>query len=114
MPGMIIPPNGNTVPSQRNIDDNISHLLKQQATSKTLNTKPAGKEHFEGKNAKTLLSTLATINSNPSQQQQQKPPTTGEALANGLQLCVAPVRRYKQYTEETLQQALREIMEGQR
>ena len=113
MPGMIIPPNGNTLPPQGNTDDNISHMLKQQATSKTLNTKPTGKEHFEGKNAKTLLSTLATINSNPSQQQQQ-PPTTGEALANGLQLCVAPVRRYKQYTEETLQQALREIMEGQR
>ena len=113
MPGMIIPPNGNTVPSQRNIDDSISHMLKQQAISKTLNTKSTGKEHFEGNNAKTLLATLATINSNQSQQQQQ-PPTTGEALANGLQLCVAPVRRYKQYTEETLQQALREIMEGQR
>ena len=44
----------------------------------------------------------------------QQPLTTGELLANGLQLSVAPVRRYKQYTEETLQQALREIMEGQR
>ena len=36
-----------------------------------------------------------------------------EASLAGQLLSSAPVRRYKQYTEEHLQQALREIMEGQ-
>ena len=100
MPGMIIPPNENTTPSQKNMVGNIT--FKQQSTE-LLTKRDKVEEH-----ANKLLSTLA-INSN-----QQQPPTTGEVLANGLQLSVAPVRRYKQYTEETLQQALREIMEGQR
>ena len=59
-------------------------------------------------NKSSPMPSLVSKNNNP------QPPTTGEVLANGLQLSVAPVRRYKQYTEETLQQALREIMEGQR
>ena len=36
-----------------------------------------------------------------------------EVSLAGQLLSSAPVRRYKQYTEEHLQQALREIMEGQ-
>ena len=36
-----------------------------------------------------------------------------EATLAGQLLSSAPVRRYKQYTEDHLQQALREIMEGQ-
>ena len=118
---MILPPNGNSVPS-KNAIDNISQAFKRHPSHKPQNTKSTatitkkGIIKGGGGNANSLLATLATIGSNqqPQQQQQQQPPTTGEALANGLQLSVAPVRRYKQYTEETLQQALREIMEGQR
>ena len=80
--------------------------------SKSTNSKPSHgtkKENNSGNsNKNTPIPSLVSKNNTP------QPPTTGEVLANGLQLSVAPVRRYKQYTEETLQQALREIMEGQR
>ena len=63
--------------------------------------------------------TLSSNNTKKTQQQQQQAQpqpqlTIGnfDAVASAL-ISSTPVRRYKQYTEQSLQSALREIMEGQ-
>ena len=107
LPGMILPSNTTNALTQN--ADNVENVSQH---TKSVNTKPnqsTKKECNSGNSNKSSpMPSLVSKNNNP------QPPTTGEVLANGLQLSVAPVRRYKQYTEETLQQALREIMEGQR
>ena len=107
MPGMILPSNTNN-----GLVQNVEKDENASQHSKSTNSKPSHgtkKENNSGNsNKNTPMPSLVSKNNTP------QPPTTGEVLANGLQLSVAPVRRYKQYTEETLQQALREIMEGQR
>ena len=107
LPGMILPSNTTNALTQN--ADNVENVSQH---TKNVNTKPSQSTKKEcnsgNSNKSSPMPSLVSKNNNP------QPPTTGEVLANGLQLSVAPVRRYKQYTEETLQQALREIMEGQR
>ena len=107
LPGMILPSNTTNALTQNTENvENVSQHTKSVTIKPNHGTK---KEINSGNSNKSSpMPSLVSKNNNP------QPPTTGEVLANGLQLSVAPVRRYKQYTEETLQQALREIMEGQR
>ena len=107
---MMIPSsNGSGIIPQKNDVDNVIQLSSKTTNSNTNGMTKKGKGlEAVSKSSSPSLPGLMTKKTN------QQPPTTGEILANGLQLSVAPVRRYKQYTEETLQQALREIMEGQR
>ena len=113
--GNVIPPYG----TSNNLLQNNAAEISIQQTSKATNSKSKGIISRK----ETDLTKVSSTKTNPtsptlpgliSKSGNQPPLTTGEVLANGLQLSVAPVRRYKQYTEETLQQALREIMEGQR
>ena len=113
--GNIMPPYST---SNNQLQNNASEISIQQA-SKATNCKSKGiiskKETDSTKVSSSKTNpTSPTLPGLISKVGNQLPLTTGEVLANGLQLSVAPVRRYKQYTEETLQQALREIMEGQR
>ena len=113
--GNIMPPYS----TSNNILQNNAAEISIQQTTKTTNSKSKGTISKKETDSTKVSSSKTNITSPTlpgliSKAGNQLPLTTGEVLANGLQLSVAPVRRYKQYTEETLQQALREIMEGQR
>ena len=107
LPGMILPSNTSSV-LEKGVEGDTGSALH----SKNANYKPNSGTKKENNN--TNGNKNSSMPSLVSKSNKPQPLTTGEVLANGLQLSVAPVRRYKQYTEETLQQALREIMEGQR
>ena len=113
--GNIMPPYS----TSNNLLQNNAAEISIQQTPKTANSKSKGTISKKETDSTKVTSSKTNITSPTlpgliSKVGNQLPLTTGEVLANGLQLSVAPVRRYKQYTEETLQQALREIMEGQR
>ena len=107
LPGMILPSDTSSLLAKSTEVEMGSPVQSKNANAK-LNSGTKKDNNNGNSNKNSSMPSLVSKNSYP------QPLTTGEVLANGLQLSVAPVRRYKQYTEETLQQALREIMEGQR
>jgi hypothetical protein len=87
-----------TSPAKKQLLKDIPNLLSQHPLSPT-----------------SLIQNLQQLTNTakqPQQQQQQQSNINFDLTASQL-LSSAPVRRYKQYTEDTLQSALKEIMEGQ-